>query len=400
MRKTLTWVSSLLFFLSGLSHLHSQCRYNSITGKMEDLSGRGCINSLITAVPFLKQNPDARSGGMGDVGLALEGTGALYNNASLLAFSNKKISISATYSPWLSVFDNQNVNVAYLSGFAKINDQQTVGASIRYFSIGKITYTDANGAPLFTSRPKDFEGLISYSRKLSNHFSAAIGLKYIYSYLASDITIGGNSIKPGISGAADLSFSYNKPMGDNSFTAGLALTNLGNKISVIKNIKEYIPANLGIGAAYSWNLSTYNKLTVAMDVNKLLVPSPYRSNHPEYDTNKDNIPDYKQYDVVSSWFRSFGDAPNGFNEELQELMFSLGLEYWYNNKFALRSGYYSENRLKGDRKFLTFGVGVKYKVLGMNVSYQIPKSSNLIQYSKILKLALVLDIDQKQHSED
>ena len=400
MRKTLSLVISLLFILSGLARLNSQCSYNPITRKMEGPNGRDCINTIITAVPFLKLNPDARSGGMGDAGIALEGIGALYNNASLLAFSNKKISISATYSPWLSAFDNQNVNVAYLSGYARINDQQAIGASIRYFSMGKITYTDDNGVPLFTSRPKDFEGLVSYSRKLSNQFSGAIGLKYIYSYLANDIIIRGNKIKPGISGAADISFSYNKPIRDNSFTAGLALTNLGTKISIIKTNKEYIPANLGIGAAYTWNLSTYNKLTVAVDLNKLLVPTPYHSNHPEYDTNQDNIPDYKQYDVVSSWFRSFGDAPNGFNEELQELLFSFGLEYWYNNQFAVRSGYFSENRYKGDRKFLTLGLGLKYKVLGVNVSYLVPTNSNLIQLSKILKLALVFDMDHKQQSKD
>lgn len=367
---------------------------------MEDLNGRDCINNLITAVPFLKQNPDARTGGMGDAGLALEGTGALYNNASLLAFSNKKISIAATYSPWLSDFDHQNVNVAYLAGYAKINDQQAIGASLRYFSMGKINYVDVNGAPLFTSRPKDFEGLVSYSRKLNSHFSAAISLKYIYSYLANDISIGGKNIKPSTSGAADLSFSYKNPIGDNLFTVGLALTNLGSKISIIETIKEYIPANFGIGAAYTWNLNTYQKLAFAVDLNKLLVPTPYHSSHPEYDTNQDNIPDYKQYNVVSSWFRSLRDAPNGFKEELQEVSFSFGLEYWYNNRFAVRSGYFSENRYKGDRKFLTLGLGIKSKILGMNVSYLIPTNSDKIQLYKILRLALVFDLAQKKPIKD
>ncbi len=387
-----------LFFLADLS---AQCRYDPATGKMVDaLTGRECINTIVTAVPFLRITPDSRSGGMGDAGIAVESdAGSIYNNASLLAFATMPRSISTTYSPWLRALGLTDVYMAYVAGYTKIGDLQAIGGSLRYFSLGNIDYTDDNGAPLGSGKPNEFEVTGTYSRKLSDQLAAAVSLKFIYSFLASDLNIGGNDIKPGIAGATDISFSYKKPVGQNFFTAGLALTNLGTKISYTKANQEYIPANLGIGVAYTWNFDDYNKLTLTTDINKLLVPSPYASTHPDYDKNGDQIPDYKQYNVVSSWFKSFGDAPNGFKEEMQELMLSFGTEYWYNNQFALRAGYFRENPYKGNRQYLTLGLGVKYNVFGMNLSYLVPtarSATNRDPLANTLRFSLIFDFDGQE----
>ncbi|MEP7266040.1 MAG: type IX secretion system outer membrane channel protein PorV [Saprospiraceae bacterium] len=380
----------------------AQCVYDPGCKCQRDaITGNPCINTIVTAVPFLRITPDSRAGGMGDAGIAINSdAGSMYNNASMLAFAEKKSSITTTYSPWLRSLGLTDVYMAYVAGYTKIGDLQAIGGSLRYFSIGNIDYTDENGSPLGTGRPNEIELTGAYSRKLSDYFSAAVSLKFIYSFLASDLTIGGNVIKPGIAGATDISFSYRKPVGKNTFAAGLALTNLGTKISYTKTNQEYIPANIGIGAAYTWNFDDYNSLTLTGDLTKLMVPSPYSPDNPKYDTNGDGIPDYKQYNVVSSWFKSFGDAPNGFKEELKEIMMSIGTEYWYNKQFALRAGYFRENPLKGNRQYLTLGMGVKYNVFGMNLSYLVPTARSLVNRDPLantLRFSLIFDFNGPQN---
>ncbi|MDZ4710295.1 MAG: type IX secretion system outer membrane channel protein PorV [Saprospiraceae bacterium] len=398
MKNVFLGVVTIVFIFFSPTMLTAQCRYDPATRKMVDvLTGNECINTIVTAVPFLRITPDSRAGGMGDAGIAVESdAGSLYNNASLLAFATKSKSISTTYSPWLRALGLTDVYMAYVAGYTKIGDLQAIGGSLRYFSLGNIDYTDDNGSPLGSGKPNEFEVLGSYSRKLSDQLSAAVSLKFIYSFLASDLNVGGNDIKPGVAGATDISFSYKKPIGDDFLTAGLALTNLGTKISYTKANQEYIPANLGIGVAYTWNFDEYNQLTLTGDLTKLLVPSPYQSTHPDYDKNGDQIPDYKQHNVVASWFKSFGDAPNGFREELQELMISVGTEYWYNNQFALRAGYFRENPYKGNRQYLTLGLGVKYNVFGMNLSYLVPtarSANNRDPLANTLRFSLIFDFE-------
>ncbi len=391
----------LLFAIFGISTaVSAQCVYDPGSKKMIDqITGNECINTIVTAVPFLRITPDSRAGGMGDAGIATDAdASSIYNNASLLAFAKKPKSISTTYSPWLRALGLTDVYMAYVAGYTKIGDLQALGGSLRYFSLGNIDYTDDNGQPLGSGKPNEIEITGAYARKLSEEFAAAVSIKFIYSFLASDLNIGGNDIKPGVAGATDITFSYKHPVGENMFTAGLALTNLGTKISYTKNNQEYIPANLGIGLAYTWNFDEYNSLTVTSDVTKLLVPTPIvDKNHPKYDVSpKDGIPDYRQYNVVSSWIKSFSDAPNGFKEELQELMFSFGTEYWYNNQFALRAGYFRENPFKGNRQYMTMGLGVKYNVFGMNLSYLIPTSKSLTNRDPLantLRFSLIFDFD-------
>ncbi len=402
--KTLSLHQALLIFaFLGLSEsVTSQCIYNPLTGRVYDQNtGNECVNTVITAVPFLRITPDSRSGAMGDAGIAMTGDAAsMYNNASLLVFSEKPKSISATYSPWLRALGLTDVFMAYVAGYSKIGDLQAIGGSLRYFSMGTIAYTDENGSDVGFGKPNEFELTGAYSRKLSDHFSAAVSLKMIYSSLASDINIGGADIRPGIAGATDISFSYRKPIRKNMFTAGLALSNLGTRISYSKITSAYIPANIGVGAAYTWNFDEYNSLTLTGDINKLMVPTAYTPSHPKYDDSpKDGTADYTQYDVASSWIKSFSDAPNGLKEELRELMLSVGTEYWYNKQFALRAGYFRESPYKGNRQYLTLGMGVKYNVFGMNLSYLVPTSisgSGRDPLANTLRFSLIFDFDDAQ----
>lgn len=391
--------TSLILILSCIifSKVSAQCVYDPACKCNRDpISGNPCINTIVTAVPFLRITPDSRAGGMGDAGLAVEPTAAsIASNASLLAFASKPKSISTTYSPWLRALGLTDVYMAYVAGYSKIGDLQALGGSLRYFSLGNIDYTDENGQPLGSGRPNEIELTGAYARKLSEELSAAVSLKFIYSFLASDLNIGGNDIKPGIAGATDISFSYRHPVGDNMFTAGLAFTNLGTKISYTKASSEYIPANIGIGAGYTWNFDEYNQLSLTAEINKLMVPTPHVSSDPKYDVSpKDGIADYRQYNVVSSWFKSFGDAPDGFKEELRELTYSLGMEYWYNKQFALRAGYFRENPLKGNRQYLTLGLGVRYNVFGMNLSYLVPTTQSVVNRDPLantLRFSLIFD---------
>lgn len=399
MKNVFYWAVGIICL--SIPRLSAQCVYDVATGRVVDAqTRRECINTIVTAVPFLRITPDSRQGGLGDAGIAIEAdASSLYSNASLLAFSTKSKSISTTYSPWLRALGLTDVYMAYVAGYTKIGDLQAIGGSLRYFSLGNIDYTDENGSPLGSGKPNEFEVLGSYARKLSDQLSAAVSLKLIYSFLASDLNVGGNDVKPGVAGATDISFSYKKPIGNDFLTAGLAFSNLGTKISYTRAIQEYIPANIGLGVAYTWNFDDYNQLTLTGDLTKLLVPSPYASTHPDYDKNNDKIPDYKQYNVVSSWFKSFGDAPNGFEEELRELMISVGTEYWYNKQFALRAGYFRENPYKGNRQYLTLGLGVKYNVFGMNLSYLVPtaaSATNRDPLANTLRFSLIFDFDPVQ----
>lgn len=382
--------------------LKAQCVFDPGCKCMIDqITGNKCVNTIVTAVPFLRITPDSRAGGMGDAGIAIEGgAGSMYNNASMLAFAQNKSSFTTTYSPWLRSLGLTDVYMAYLAGYTKIGDLQALGGSLRYFSIGQIDYTDDNGQPLGSGRPNELELTGAYSRKLSDNLSAAVSLKFIYSFLASDLVIGGNDIKPGIAGATDISFSYRKPVGDNNITFGLALTNLGTKISYTKNNQEYIPANIGVGVAYTWNFDEYNSLTLTGDITKLMVPTPIPPSFEDrYDVSpKDGIPDYKQLNVVSSWVKSFADAPKG-DSELRELMFSVGTEYWYNKQFAVRAGYFREDAHKGNRQYLTLGLGVKYNVFGMNMSYLIPTARSLVNRDPLantVRFSLIFDFNGEQ----
>lgn len=351
----------------------------------------GRVNAINTAVPFLRISPDARSGAMGDVGIALSpDANSVYWNLSKLPFAPKKAAVAVTYTPWLKELVS-DVFLAQLSGYTQLDEFSSVGGSLRYFSLGDIQFTDWNGGQLGNFRPREFAIDAGYARRLSDHFSLAVALRYIHSSLASGINDNNQPIRPGRSVAADLSGFYTKDFEKddglkNTFNFGFAITNIGTKISYTQSAqKDFIPTNLGLGTSYTFGLDEYNKITLALDVNKLLVPSPLS------DTAA-----YPDKGVLEGIFSSFGDAPGGFKEELHELMYSLGAEYWYNNQFAVRAGYYNEHATKGNRKYFTAGVGIKYDIFGVNFSYLVPSGTGIQRnpLSNTLRFTLSFDLSR------
>ncbi len=360
-------------------------------------TGEKCANAVTSSVPFLRIVPDARGGAMGDVGIATSADpNGMHYNPSKLAFADKNVAISATYTPWMRALGLQDVYLAYLSGYAKVDKFQAIGFSLRYFSLGDIEFTDDNGMSLGQGRPNEFEVAVAYSRKLTEKFSASVGTKFIYSNLASGQRVEGTEIKAGLAGAADLSLTYKTPINfDNrksDLTVGMAISNIGSKISYTRSInKEFIPTNLGIGWAWRFNLDEYNTLTITNDFNKLLVPTPCRDEAAVCDEDGDQIPDYKQQSGVRGIFSSFGDAPGGFSEELKELTIGTGVEYWYDDQFAVRAGYFFEHYSKGNRKYFTVGLGVKYNIFGLNFSYLVPTTNQRNPLDNTLRFSLLFD---------
>ena len=374
---------------------------------MMDQAGNCIQNTILTAVPFLRINPDARSGGMGDAGLATSADpNAMHFNESKLVFAEKDLSVSATYTPWLRNLGIQDIYIAYLTGYAKIDDLQAVGFGLRYFSLGDIPFTDENGDPLGTGRPNEFELEFAYARKLSEKLSASLAAKYVYSNLAADFVVNGNEIKAGQAFAADLGVTYKTPWNfggrKNDLTIGAAITNLGSKIGYTDSNepqdREFLPGNIGIGAALDMPLDEYNTFTIAVDINKFLVPTP--NPQEDNDENQNGVPDFRERSFFEGTFGSLGDAPGGFSEELQELMYSVGIEYWYDKQFAVRAGYFSEHQLKGNRKYLTLGIGLKYNVFGINMSYLVPTSNLQSPLANTLRFSLIFDFEAFNYEDE
>ncbi|MGE5518511.1 MAG: type IX secretion system outer membrane channel protein PorV [Candidatus Dadabacteria bacterium] len=355
------------------------------------------INVVTTAVPFLRISPDARSGGMGELAIATSAdASASYFNIGKVPFNESTGGINVTYTPWLKKLVN-DVYLASASGFYKFDENQAISGSLRYFSLGSIQFTDNFGNQISTQNPREFGVDLGYSRKLSPTTGFGVGLKYIYSNLAGGASIGSTTYKAGSAVAGDIGI-FHSSLNDQGagWNFGAAVSNLGSKIAYTDNAdqKDFIPANLGIGTTYTSVLDESNKVTFGIDINKLLVPTPPVSTG-DYTTDSTHLVDYRQKSVVSSWFSSFSDAQGGMSEELKEFQVSVGAEYWYNNQFALRAGYFYEDKTKGNRRFFTTGVGIKYNVFGLNFSYLIPSGSGTNQnpLSNTLRFSLVFDLN-------
>jgi hypothetical protein len=379
--------------------VHAQC-FKDSSGRWVNPDGSDCTNTILTAVPFLRIVADARSGAMGDAGLALSpDANAMHFNQSKLVFAEKPIGVSVTYTPWLRALGLNDVYLAYLTGYVKLDDLQAIGGGIRYFSLGDINFTDDQGVPLGTGRPNEWDFNVAYSRKLSDKFSAAVGAKFIYSNLAAGQQVDGQIIEAGTAGAADISMTYKTDVEVNNrksdLTLAAAISNIGSKITytnAANKQKDFLPANLGIGGAWTLNFDEYNSLTVAADMNKLLVPTRCLGETlADCDEDGNNVPDWREASPISGIFSSFSDSPNGFDEELQELMFSVGLEYWYDKQFAVRAGYFTESRNKGDRHFFTVGLGLKYNIFGLNFSYLVPTTNQRNPLDNTLRFSLLFD---------
>jgi hypothetical protein len=383
------FTSLLVFFLFLSSLAKSACIYDDILK---------CPNTIISAVPFLRIVPDARSAAMGDAGIAISAdANSMHANASRLAFINSDIGLAASYSPWLRSLGLQDVYMAYLSGYKRLDEFQTLGVALRYFALGDLQFTDINGGSLGVGRPNEFEIALAYARKLSDNFSAGITGKFIYSNLAGGQQIDNVDIVAAKSGAVDISFTYQKPINNGTLRIGSAISNIGSKVSYTKSdFKDFIPGNLGIGGALELDLDDYNQLTFTLDINKLLVPTPIDPDSSDYDANGNGFPDYREKPLFEGIIESFADAPGGFKEELHEIMYSVGFEYWYNKQFSFRGGYYYEHPTKGNRQFLTAGLGLKYNVFGLNVSYLVPTSNQRSPLDNTLRFTLVFHLDKTE----
>ena len=409
---------SVLVVVAAFTNTNAQggfgCEFNPQTGDWIAPGGGPCINTLITAVPFLRIIPDARAGALGDAGIATSAdANSMHFNASKLVTAEQDMALSVTYTPWLKALGLQDVYMAYLSGYKKFGDLQAVGLSLRYFSLGEINFTDNQGTSLGTGNPNEFEISLAYSRKLSEKLSVAVAPKFIFSNLAPGQLVDGVEIKPGIAGGADFSLTFQTPIqftaNESNLRIGAAVSNLGTKISYTNSInKDFIPANLGIGAAWEFNFDEFNALTITTDINKLLVPTPClneNANDPTLPNTCDvsgepGIPDYREQSMFSGVLGSFGDAPGGFGEEIRELSYSLGLEYWYDKQFAVRAGYYTEHSTKGNRKFFTVGLGLKYNVFGLNFSYLVPTTNQRNPLDNTLRFSLLFDFAGGEFDEE
>lgn len=362
---------------------------------------------ITTAVPFLNFAPDSRHSGMGDVGVATSpDASSAHWNAGQLAFVEDDMGFSLSYSPWLGKLVN-DMSLSYLTGYFRIDEVSAFGFDLRYFNMGDIQLTDGNGNPLGEFNPRDIAIGGTYSRKLSSYLGLGISARFIYSNLSGNISsVGGSEAKAGVSVGTDVGLYYSKPIfsgaKDANFSWGLSISNIGPKITYNSaDDLDYIPTNLKVGAAYSIELDPVNTLTFALDLNKLLVPTP-----PIYSTNEDGTLETDangnliiepgngkdpNRPLLSGMFGSFTDSPGGFSEEMQEIIISFGVEYNYDNKFALRTGYFYENPNKGGRKYFTAGVGFDLEKLGFDFSYLVPQKQNH-PLAETLRFSLVYNI--------
>ncbi len=379
MKRKITPVILFLLLFAGTSRLYSQD-----------------LNAIQTVVPFLTIAPDSRSGAMGDVGVATKpDVYSQHWNVAKYAFIDGKAGVGISYSPWLRNLV-PDINIAYLTGFYRIDNKQVASASLLYSSLGVVPFTNEFGDHERDFKPNELGFDLGYSRIFAENFSGGIAFRFIYSNLTGGSYSGNEATQPGISFAADISGYYHKDVTmfskDGEMAFGLNFSNIGSKMSYSDGqTSDFIPMNMRIGGSGTIELDEFNKLSLAIDFNKLLVPTP-----PVYN-NDGEIIDGKDPDVSVpiAIFQSFYDAPDGFKEEIREITSSIGLEYWYNNQFALRAGYFHENASKGNRKYFTAGAGFKFKGFTIDFSYLMPTVSNH-PLARTLRFSLAFDINALQ----
>lgn len=367
------------------------------------------LKVITTAVPFLMIAPDARAGAMGDAGVSSSpDANSMHWNPAKLAFIDKEMGFSIAYSPWLRKLV-PDISLAYLSGFRRINDKQAFGISLLYFSLGNINFTDETGIETGIYSPNEFSLDASYARKFTTNISGAVSARFIHSNLTQGQFVGSSSTKAGNSIAADVAVYSSNPVTfdnmDGIFAWGVNISNIGAKISYSNDniTKDFIPTNLRFGPSLTLDLDEYNKMTFMIDINKLLVPTP-----PIYQVDSFNKPiedaqgnqiilkgKDPKVSVPLGMLQSFYDAPNGFGEEMSEFTISTGIEYWYDKQFALRGGFFYEDKYKGNRKFFSLGAGLKYNVFGLDFSYLIPLQQ-LNPLESTLRFTLLFDFDAFQ----
>jgi hypothetical protein len=360
MKKTAFAILIFLILLGGNIRLYSQD-----------------LNPIQTVVPFLTIAPDSRAGGMGDAGVATSpDIYSMHWNPAKYAFIKGNGGAALSYTPWLRNLV-PDINIAYLSGYKRIDAKQVVSASLIYSSLGDVPFTDDFGNLERVFKPNEFSLDAAYSRLFSEHFSGGIAFRFIYSNLTGGSTSGGGiATKPGTSFAADISGYYQTNINlfskNGELAFGLNLSNIGTKMSYSDAPEaDFIPMNMRLGTAGSIYLDPHNKLTLTLDLNKLLVPTP-----PIYDNGVIIHGKDPNISVPLAMIQSFYDAPGGFKEEMHEISYATGIEYWYNEQFAVRGGYYYQNQTKGPGKYFTLGAGFKINIFALDFSYLIPTTQN------------------------
>ncbi len=392
--------SSLILFILSNNSVSAQTNRNLTDTTLQ-------INAITTAVPFLLITPDSRAGGMGETGVASTADiNSMHWNASKLAFIEKKSGVSVSYIPWLRQLVD-DINLSYLTGFYKVGKDQTIGASLRYFSLGNITFTDINGAVIRDYKPNEFALDVAYARKLADRFSGGLTLRYVFSNLTGGLNVGGANTKPGQAVAADISAMYqNTDLEVNGnpgrLGVGLNISNIGSKMSYTQTLrKDFIPTNLRLGTSYSMNIDQYNSISLLLDFNKLLVPTPpvYKtdaSGQLVVDANGNKVIEFGKdpnRPIASGILGSFNDAPGGGKEELREVMYNVGFEYWYEKLFAFRAGYFHENVTKGNRQTFSVGFGIHYNVFTFDGSYLIPTNRQNSPLNNTFRFTLGFSFD-------
>jgi hypothetical protein len=366
-------------------------------------------NTITTAVPFLLISPDSRSGGLGDAGVSTTpDANSIHWNAAKLAFLEEGQALSLSYTPWMTKLV-PDINLAYLSYYHTLGKRQTIASSLRYFSLGDITFTDDQGNYLGQFNPNEFAIDVAYALQLSPNISGGVALRYIYSNLTGgQVLQNGVTTRPGQSAAADIGFYY---LGDEfrmddvkaRWSWGIHASNIGAKISYTESgNRDFLPTNLRLGTGMDFIFDSYNRLAIYAEFNKLLVPTP-----PVYELDSSGrlipLPDggYQiaagkdpDVPVIQGIFQSFSDAPGGFKEEVREINWTIGTEYWYNDQFAVRLGYFWEHESKGNRKYFTLGAGIKYNVFQLDFAYLVPASSTVRSpLENTLRFTLTFDLE-------
>ncbi len=366
-------------------------------------------NYISTGMPILLIAPDATAGALGDVGVATTPDiySAHWNNAKF-AFIEGDLGFSTTYTPWLRNLGVGDMNLLYLGGYKRINTRSTIAASLTYFSLGEIQSTDNDGNSTGLLNPNEFAADVTYAMKLNDELSIGASGRFIQSDLTNgqDISDGSGYVttKPGRSLAADLGIYWQHPIdGAQEIALGAFVSNMGAKLSYSDDDsrQEFLPANLRVGARYTNELDESNKISLMVDINKLLVPTPPVSvGDSTYSNYYRNLKeDYNNTGVMRGIIQSFYDAPGGFSEELRELQISVGAEYWYKNTLAARAGYFYENDTKGGRKYATVGFALKYNVMQFDFAYLIPTtafSSNPL--SNTIRISLTFNLTRSKKS--
>ncbi len=393
--------------------LPAQIAFAGISTFKDSLLGQ--INTITTSVPFLQIAPDSRAGGMGDYGVATSpDANSIHWNTSKLAFIEKKGGFSISYTPWLHALVN-DISLAYISGYKKVKNDQAIAFSLLYFSLGNIDFTNESGDKYASFNPNEWAIDLAYARKLGEDFSGGIALRYIYSNLTGGVAISNGTINThaGTSIAADISGYYRKELDISDkkslLAFGLNISNIGSKISYTDTkSKDFIPTNFRIGTNLKIDLDQYNSLSFGVDFNKLLVPTPpvYAKDSTgnfviDADGNKviEAGEDPTNVSVAQALFSSWSDAPAGFQEEIKEFTYSIGMEYWYDKQFSIRTGYFHEASTKGNRKFFTVGAGLRYNVFGFDFAYLIPTTQRN-PLENTLRFTLLFDFDGTKNADD